>query len=54
MTLAAGAVPAFAQSEADIDALIAESQTPADALAPARQQTRAGDLTQAAATLERA
>lgn len=54
MMIAAGAVPAFAQSEPDIDALIAESQSPADAIATARQQTIAGDLTGAAATLERA
>ncbi|HEV2043056.1 MAG TPA: tetratricopeptide repeat protein [Sphingomicrobium sp.] len=46
--------PAIAQSEQEIEALIAESQTPADAIATARQQTAAGDLTGAAATLDRA
>lgn len=45
--------PAFAQSEQEIEALIAESRTPADAIATARQQTAAGDLTGAAATLDR-
>jgi hypothetical protein len=48
------AAPAVAQSEQDIEALVAESQTPGDAIAAARQQTAAGDLTGAAATLERA
>ena len=48
------AVPALAQSEQDIAALVAESQTPVDAIATARQQTAAGDLTGAAATLDRA
>ena len=52
--IAAGPVPAFAQSEPDIDALIAESQPSTDAIGVARQQTTAGDLTGAAATLERA
>ena len=48
------AVPALAQSEQAIDALIAETQTPVDAIATARQQSAAGDLTGAASTLERA
>jgi len=48
------AAPALAQSEQEIEALIAESQTPANAIATARQQTAAGDLTGAAATLDRA
>lgn len=48
------AVPALAQSDQDIEALVAESQTPVDAIATARQQTAAGDLTGAASTLERA
>lgn len=54
--LAAAAIagPALAQSEQDIEALVAESQTPADAVAIARQQTATGDLTGAAATLDRA
>lgn len=54
--LAAAAIagPALAQSEQDIEALIAESQTPVDAIATARQQLAAGDLTGAAATLDRA
>ena len=48
------AIPALAQSEQEIEALVAESQTPVDAIATARQQTAAGDLTGAAATLDRA
>ena len=48
------AIPALAQSEQEIEALIAESQTPVNAIATARQQTAAGDLTGAAATLDRA
>ena len=48
------AVPALAQSDAEIDALVAESQATADPIATARQQVTAGDLTGAAATLERA
>ncbi|MEO6580791.1 MAG: tetratricopeptide repeat protein [Sphingomicrobium sp.] len=51
---AAISAPALAQTEQDIDALVAESQSPADAIATARQQTAAGDLTGAAGTLERA
>ena len=50
----AAAAPAVAQSEQEIEALIAESRTPANAIATARQQTAAGDLTGAAATLDRA
>jgi tetratricopeptide (TPR) repeat protein len=50
----AAAAPGNAQSEQDIEALVAESQTPAQAIATAREQTAAGDLTEAAATLERA
>ncbi len=54
--LAAAAIagPALAQSEQEIEALVAESKTPIDAIASARQQTAAGDPTGAAATLERA
>lgn len=48
------AAPALAQSEQEIEALVAESQTPVNAIATARQQTAAGDLTGAASTLERA
>jgi hypothetical protein len=48
------ASPASAQDEQAIEALVAESQTPAQAIAAAREQTAAGDLTGAAATLERA
>lgn len=49
------AAPVLAQdNEAAIEALIAESASPADAMAAARAQTAAGDLTGAAATLERA
>jgi len=48
------AAPSLAQSEQDIEALVAESQTPVDAIATARQQTAAGDLTGAVSTLERA
>ena len=47
-------IPALAQSEAEIEALVAESQTPINAIATARAQTTAGDLTGAAATLDRA
>ena len=56
MLLAATAIasPALAQSDAEIAALIGDSQTPAEAIAAARQQTVDGDLTGAAATLERA
>ncbi|MCY7279380.1 MAG: tetratricopeptide repeat protein [Sphingomonas bacterium] len=50
----ASALPALAQSEQDIEALVAESRTPVNAIATARQQTAAGDLTGAAATLDRA
>ena len=46
--------PHCAQSEQDIAALVAESQTPGQAIATAREQTAAGELTEAAATLERA
>lgn len=46
--------PAFAQSEQEFEALVGESQTPANAIATARQQTAAGDLPGAAATLDRA
>src|SRR5688572_8329697 len=47
--------PAWAQDdEGAIEALIAESSSPAAAMATAREQTSAGDLTGAAATLERA
>ena len=46
--------PALAQSEQEIEALVAESQAPVDAIATARQQSVAGDLTGAASTLERA
>lgn len=52
--MGSAASPAIAQTEQDIEALVAESQTPTDAIAAARQQTAAGDLTGAAATLERA
>ncbi len=45
--------PIFAQSDADFDALVAETQDPAAAIAAARQQTEAGDMTGAAATLDR-
>ena len=48
------AAPALSQSDADVEALIAESQTSADAVATARQQIAAGDLTGGAATLDRA
>ena len=48
------AAPALAQSEQEIEALIAETRSPRDAVATARQQAAAGDLTGAAATLERA
>ena len=48
------AIPALAQSEQEIEALVAESQTPVNAIATARQQIVAGDLTGAAATLDRA
>ena len=48
------AVPALAQSEQEIEALIAESQTPVNAIATARQQIASGDLPGAAATLDRA
>lgn len=48
------AIPALAQSEQEIEALVAESQTPVNAIATARQQIAAGDLTGAAATLDRA
>ena len=54
LTGAAVGAPAFAQTEQDIEALVAESQSPTDAVATARQQTSAGDLTGAASTLERA
>lgn len=54
LAAASVAAPALAQSEQDIEALVAESQTPVDAIATARQQTAAGDLTGAASTLERA
>lgn len=48
------AAPGHAQSDADIAALIAESETPRDAIGTARQQTASGDLAGAASTLERA
>ena len=54
LTTALMSGPALAQSEQDIEALVAESQTPVDAIATARQQLAAGDLTGAAATLDRA
>ena len=54
MAALSAAIPAVAQSEQDIEALIAESQTPVNAIATARQQTAAGDLTGAVATLDRA
>lgn len=54
LVAASFAGPALSQSEQEIDALIAESQTPANAIATARQQIAAGDLTGAAATLDRA
>lgn len=47
--------PAWAQDdEQALEALVAESSSPAAAIAAARAQTAAGDLTGAAATLERA
>ena len=48
------AIPALAQSEQEIETLVAESQTPVNAITTARQQTAAGDLTGAVATLDRA
>ena len=49
------AIPAWAQDDDQaIEALVAESSSPAAAMATAREQTAAGDLTGAAATLERA
>ena len=46
--------PVLAQSEQEIDALVAESRTPVNAIATARQLIALGDLTGAAATLDRA
>ena len=54
MIVASLAAPALAQNDAEIEALVAESQLPVDAMATARQQIAAGDLTGAAATLDRA
>ena len=47
-------MPALAQSDPNIEALIAQSQAPVDAIALARRQSDEGDLTGAAATLDRA
>jgi hypothetical protein len=48
------AMPAFAQDDAALDALLDGSETPDAALSLARKQAREGDLMGAAATLERA
>ncbi len=53
MTAAAEPVLAQTAPEAKIDALIEESSTPKSALSTARRQEREGDLSAAAATLER-
>ncbi|WP_309601948.1 tetratricopeptide repeat protein [Sphingomonas sp.] len=54
LSAAITAVPALAQSDQDIEALVAESQAPVDPVATARQQIAAGDLTGAVASLDRA
>jgi hypothetical protein len=54
LAFAAAAAPGAAQDEPAIAALIAESDSPANAMATARQQSDSGDLTGAASTLERA
>jgi len=51
---AAPAVYAQEADTAEIDALVSASETPAGAIALARQQAQSGDLSEAAATLERA
>jgi Tetratricopeptide repeat len=51
---AAPAVSAQEAGEAEVDALINASANPASAIATARSQAQAGDVTGAAATLERA
>ena len=51
---AAASMPAYAQDDAALDALLDGSSTPAQALSLARKQSAEGDLLGAAATLERA